>query len=123
MANPARCKAKQDRRPSPARSRWAAEMDGCPRQNPAYRLAKEEAPQGASSICQGLWRVLVAIRPLTATVPWFAKDRGLAGLGPLVLDPSEAALAPPGQELIRGRIARAIGVVQKQIPPPPHPLH
>src|SRR5215217_8046428 len=45
-ANPARCKAKQDRRPSPARSRWAAEMDGCPRQNPAYRLANEEAPLG-----------------------------------------------------------------------------
>jgi hypothetical protein len=44
MANPARCKAKQDRRPGQARSRWAAEMDGCPRQNPAYRLAKEEAP-------------------------------------------------------------------------------
>src|SRR5215211_7281470 len=34
------------------RSRSAAEMDGCSRQNPAYRLATEGAPApGALSIC------------------------------------------------------------------------
>src|SRR3954453_22928509 len=36
----------------PPRSRSAAEMDGCSRQNPAYRLATERAPtMGALSIC------------------------------------------------------------------------
>src|SRR3954453_3056994 len=35
----------------PPRSRSAAEMDGCSRQNPAYRLATERAPSGALSIC------------------------------------------------------------------------
>src|SRR5215217_7610854 len=36
----------------PPRSRSVAEMDGCSRQNPAYRLATERAPtSGALSIC------------------------------------------------------------------------
>ena len=42
--NPVRCKANRLRRGGPPRSRVAAEMDGHPRQNPAYRPATEKAP-------------------------------------------------------------------------------
>jgi len=67
-ANPARCKAKQDRRPRPGEVQVGpAQMDGCPRQNPAYRLAKEGPPQGGPLLFARL-----------------AEDGGLAGLGPLV---------------------------------------
>src|SRR6266496_766652 len=41
--NPVRCKANRLRRGGPPRSRVAAQMDGHPRQNPAYRPATEKA--------------------------------------------------------------------------------
>src|SRR3954447_14499353 len=40
---PVRCKANRLRGGGPPRSRVAAEMDGHPRQNPAYRPATEKA--------------------------------------------------------------------------------
>src|SRR4051794_18079695 len=51
----------------PPRSRSAAEMDGCSRQNPAYRLATERAPLGALSICP-------FTIPLSPAIP--SADRG-----------------------------------------------
>src|SRR3954454_16030330 len=52
-----------------------------------------------------------------------SEDRRLAGLGPLVLDPGEAALPPPRQKLERLRIPRPIGIVEQQIPARPHLFH
>src|SRR5205823_13890862 len=43
LPNPVRCKANRARRGCPPRARVAAERDGHPRQNPAYRPATEKA--------------------------------------------------------------------------------
>ena len=43
-------------------------MDGCPRQNPAYRLTKEEAPRGASSISRATARRPGYIEPMCRNI-------------------------------------------------------
>ncbi len=50
-------------------------MDDCPRQNPAYRHAKEEAPSGASSTAVALLSSLVS----TARLQVRLRDRGTRG--------------------------------------------
>src|SRR5882724_4193641 len=52
-----------------------------------------------------------------------AEDSGLAGLGPLVLDPREPAEAPAREQLERLRVALPIGVVEQQVAAGTHPPH
>ena len=70
-------------------------MDDCSRQNPAYRLAKEGAPQGAPSIC-----ATASGRP--------PEDPGLTGLRPLVLHADEPPELPAGEQLERLRVTGTV---------------
>src|SRR3954464_15038582 len=80
----------------PPRSRSAAEMDGCSRQNPAYRLATERAPSGALSICP------FAI-PLSPPVSIGRSGgrfvTGTAGRGPLLARPGWPVRPVPSEHV------------------------
>src|SRR3954447_26471119 len=52
----------------PPRSRSVAEIDDCSRQNPAYRSATEEAPNGVSSISGPTARLRPRLRRLVAVL-------------------------------------------------------
>ena len=69
-------------------------MDGCPRQDPAYRLTTEEAPARGPLLFAG---------PMCGP----PEDRRLADLRPAVLDADEAALAPARRAARRPRRRRA----------------
>ncbi len=98
-------------------------MDGCPRQNPAYRLATEEAPQGASFYLPGPCGSTVATQQLLGTVDRLRKIPVSQASGHSSLTPVNLPEAPAGEQLERLGVARPIGVVEQQIAAGPHLPH
>src|SRR6476620_6495426 len=95
-------------------------MDSCPRQNPAYRLAKEEPPQGGSSISSLSWCWRTSCGQLRTAAGGRSRSRRLR---PLVLDAGETPLTPAREELVGLGITRAIGVVEEKQTSGVHRLH
>src|SRR3954447_7055491 len=90
----------------PPRSRSAAQMDGCPRQNPAYRPATEKPRARGAFLCAGpirgcggsrRVRTCVRMSVICVLLPRFALAVALSERSALLREP--AALAPePGRE-------------------------